>query len=83
MRTVELLVHVAECQRCMQAGPEAATSKYAEVAARNAGWLEVDGKTLCRDCKEEVQEEKKRRRVGVGLDAIVAAVVNKESGDAN
>ena len=65
MRTVELLVHVAECQRCMQGGPEASTAKYAEVAARNAGWLEVDGKTLCRDCKEEVQEEKRRRQVTV------------------
>jgi len=83
MRTLELIVHAAECQRCTGLSSYGSNPDHAALVARNSGWLEIDGKTLCWQCKEEVQDEKRRRRVVVGLDTIVAAVVNKESGDAN
>lgn len=62
MRTIELVVHAAECQRCTGLSAYGSSPDHAALVARNSGWLEIDGRTLCWQCKEQVQEEKRRRQ---------------------
>lgn len=61
MNVLEVRRHVAVCQRCYTHGPECSSVDVAHNAARQRGWLEIEEKTLCPDCRREKEEERKRK----------------------
>ena len=61
MKLVKLELIATECQRCFTLGPECTAPAAAEKAARNKGWLEIDEKTYCLDCRRELEEDKAKK----------------------
>lgn len=67
MNILEVRRHVAGCQKCFTHGPECSTVEIAQQSARARGWLEIQDRTLCSDCRREVEEERRKRNgLGVG-----------------
>ena len=56
MKTKRLLLRVVECQRCGGEGPQAGDRETAQLRARDAGWAQEHGVTMCPDCRQRARK---------------------------
>jgi hypothetical protein len=52
MKTIPVTKHAAQCDKCGDTGPEAYSEDQAKRAARDRGWAEEKGRTLCAECRK-------------------------------